>query len=200
MRILRGLILCSIVVALPLPALPDSLPIDAFDPSSGALKLRQPSVPVDPQVLVRRNGRGVPGAAVPFEGSDFTFLVPTGTGIFAFFNENDQAFRSLTFTIFPGGPGPSGDLLFTCKATSDLKALPFSNCHFSQFGSLDTPTVVRFQGGEGLPSMSFFTVYLTGFAPHTEVSVESTFLPIPEPGTLLLCFPGLAALIAWRRR
>jgi hypothetical protein len=200
MKILRGLVLCLIVVALPLPALPDSLPIDAFDPSSGALKLLQPSVPVDPQVQVRRNGRGVPGTAVPFEGTGFTFLVPTGTGTFAFVNGNEQALRSLTFTIFPGGPGLPGDLLFTCETTSDLKALPFSNCYFSQFGSFDTPTVVQFRGGEGLPSMSFFTVSLTGFAPHTEVSVDSTFLPIPEPGTLMLCLSGLAALVAWRRR
>lgn len=200
MKILRGLILCSIVIAVPLPALPDSLPVGAFDPTTGAQKLPQPSVPVDPQVLVHRNGRGVPATAIPFEGAGFTFLVPTGTGIFAFVNENDQAFRSLTFTIFPGGPGLPGDLLFTCKMTSDLEALPFSNCHFSQFGSFDTPTVVRFQDGEGLPSMSFFTISLTGFAPHTEVSVESTFLPIPEPGTLMLCFSGLAALVARRRR
>jgi hypothetical protein len=204
MKIARVLILCSMVVLLPTPALPDSLLPGALDTPQDIPSMLDPGwlapyTLIDPQVKIRRNGRGWPVAAAPWEGTHFEFLAPKGSGEFSFYNANEESFRSLTFTIFPGGPALPGQMSFTCSTSSLIDTLPFSHCSFIELGSIDTATVVRFDGGLGLPPLSFFTVDLGGFPRHAYVSVDATFEQVPEPGTLMLCFSGLAALVARRR-
>jgi len=205
MRNARALILCSFVLWLPTSAFPDSLPLSTFDTSNSVPSMfdpgwLSPNTLIDPRVGVRKNARGWPGISTPLEGLDFSFLVPAGSGDFSFYNANEEAFRTLTFTIFPGGPGEPGQEVFTCSVGSDSGPVPFSDCTFLQRGSVNTPTEVLFGGGPGLAPMSYFNVDLGGFPQNTQVSVDATFTAIPEPGTLMLCFSGVAALMARPRR
>lgn len=204
MRNACALILCSMVVLLPTAALPDTLPGGSMDTPEGIPNLLDPGwlapyTLIDPQVGVRRNGRGWPITAAGWEGTHFDFLAPTGSGEFSFYNADKQTFRSLTFTIFPGGPALPGEMLFSCSTSSLINIMPFSNCNFLQFGNIDAATVVEFYGGLGLPSQSYFSVDLGGFPRNTQISVDATFSAVPEPGTLMLCFSGVAALVARQR-
>jgi len=184
--------LCSAFLLASRPAFSDS-----FDPLYWSFG---PDAPRDPQVQVARHARGLP-YSTPVYGLDFEFFAPIGTGIFDFINANDETFRTLTITITPGGPGDKGELQFTCKSTGDAPGpAAFSDCSFLEKGDYQDPTVVRFSGGPGLPPLDFFSLYLNGFAPHSDISVEATYAAIPEPATLLTCVSGLLGFALSRRK
>ena len=159
----------------------------------------------DPRLIVRRLKRGSaidPGSAV-FSGLTFGFESVDGTGIFDFFNAGRYDLSKLTFTITPGGP--SGDVLseFVCGFDSQMAgSMPFTSCTFQQTGSSNTPTILSFYGGSGLPAGSYFGVDLTGFPDNAQVKANAvtSALDTPEPPAVYLMLAGMIALLAVRRK
>ena len=202
MRLGRTLLLGAALLLLARHTFADAVAVDELikgHPSLFVLDAARYGIDVpDPRVMVRQLRRG----STPFWGLDFGFDLSGGTGQADFRNAGPATLYGLTLTITPGGGGGEGPQVFSCDAATDLDAsIPFTNCLYTNVGGSDSPSIVKFYGGPGLPSQSHFSVELDGFASNVAVSAVATSTPeaVPEPGTLALFLGGVALLLGRRR-
>ena len=197
MRVLRALVLCGLVGLSSHRALADAVAVNELVNGTEILRVLDPSqyghgTPADPQVTVHRLRRG----SAPFKGYRFSFVAPDGSGSFDFFNDNPLTLLDLTLSISPGGPPNNVPALFDCGVGSDFNFLPFSSCSFIQTGDSNSPTVVLFFGGPGLPPFSHFALELAGFEPDTLITGMATPANVPEPAPMALLLTGMGTLLA----
>ena len=201
MRLCRIFLLGAAFLLLSRHAFADAIAVDELIRGHNTLVVLNPakygSELTDPRVSIRQLQRG----STPFYGLDFSFNLSDGTDQADFRNAGPATLYGLTFTITPGGGAGEGSEVFSCGVATDLAApIPFNNCLFMHVGGPDSPSIVRFYGGPGLPSQSHFSVELDGFASNVGVSaVASPTSAVPEPGTLALFLGGVALLLGRRR-
>jgi hypothetical protein len=199
MNIRRALWWCALLLLWSGSARADTVAVDQLIDGKDTLTVIdeqkfEAGPPYDPQIVVRRLARG----SMHFSGLSFSFDALSGSGIFDFFNANDFRLAELVFTITPGGPPRTVNSLFGCGVSSQLKALPFSECHFAEMGDDLSSTVVSFSSS-GLAPFSHFAVELTGFAPNAHITATATPARVPEPETILLLLSGVGALLTRRK-